>query len=148
MFAFFDEKSDHTVKERMAASLLQTPRRVKFSPGKPAFPKELVEESENLQPYSLIGPNSWLLFELLHMDGNWLSLPSQQWAENEEFLQMANIVKNISVVNDAAERGVKDIQDFAECARDSFTRERMVLVSSSHRAKLPQFLKKDMDKIM
>ena len=82
------------------------------------------------------------------MDGNWLNLPPDQWAYNGQFQHMSNIVNNLSVVNDAAERGVKDIQDYANAARDGSCREQMVLVSNMHRIRLPNFLKNEMQEKM
>ena len=93
----------------------------------------------------LIGPNSWLLFHLLETNGAWLALPANQWNTDAEFSEMLAVVKNVAVVNDAAERGVKDIQDYANAARDGAHKGRIVLVSNSHRAKLPQFLKNEME---
>ena len=61
---------------------------------------------------------------------------------------MSNIFNNLSVVNDAAERGVKDIQDYANAARDGSCREQMVLVSNMHRIRLPNFLKNEMEEKM
>ena len=61
---------------------------------------------------------------------------------------MSNIFNNLSVVNDAAEIRVKDIQDYANAARDGSCREQMVLVSNMHRIRLPNFLKNEMQEKM
>ena len=61
---------------------------------------------------------------------------------------MSNIFNNLSVVNDAAEIRVKDIQDYANAARDGSCREQMVLVSNMHRIRLPNFLKNEMEEKM
>ena len=45
---------------------------------------------------------------------------------------MAKIINEIAVVNDTAERGVKDIEDYVNQAEDSDKRQSMVLVSNSH----------------
>ena len=96
----------------------------------------------------MVGERSWLLFHLLDCEGDWLNLPPGQWDQSQEFNMMANIVKNIAVVNDAAERGVKDIQEYADAAQDGSCRERIVLVANSHRAKLPSFQKNEMEEHM
>ncbi len=145
VFALFDGKLDWAVKEEMATALLQTQRPAQFPPGKPAFPRQTLETIDNIQLPQLIGPRSWLLFHLLDADGDWLNIPPQQWDENQEFKQMSDIVRNLAVVNDAAERGVKDIQDYANAAMDGTCRERIVLVSNSHHVKIPQFLKNEME---
>ena len=58
---------------------------------------------------------------------------------------MREVLTNLAVVNDAAGRGVKDIQDYANIARDGTCRERMILVSNSHRMKIQSFLKNEME---
>ena len=37
----------------------------------------------------------------------------QTWEENEDYLKAINFLKNIRVVNDVAEKGVKLMQDFS-----------------------------------
>ena len=114
MFALFDKKLESEVKERMAAALLQMRRPARFRPGKPAFPVL----TQNRQLHELLGSRSWLLFDLLHCEGDWLYLPPDQWVENPEYIYMSSIVTNIAVVNDAAERGIKDIQEYTNAAQD------------------------------
>lgn len=143
VFALFDPESELKVKEEMAAALLQTPRPAKFRMGKPPFPRL----NDNTKLQKLIG-HSWLVFDLLDSEGDWLHLPPDQWDQSQEFKLMANIVRNIAVVNDAAERGIKDIQEYANAAQDGSCRERIVLVTSSHRRKLPSFLKNEMEENM
>ena len=48
------------------------------------------------------------------MDGQWLATPPHQWLEDQQYRDMMLVVENLAVVNDAAERGVKDIQDYAK----------------------------------
>ena len=62
------------------------------------------------------------------------------WEEQEDYRNMAAVVTNLAVVNDAAECRVKDVQDYANAARDGAHRGRIVLVSNSHRIKMPNFL--------
>ena len=64
---------------------------------------------------------------------------------DEEDKHMAAIVCNIPVVNDSAERSVKDIQDYANVAKDRTHKENIMLVSNSHRVTIQAFLKKEME---
>ena len=55
---------------------------------------------------SLVGPRTWLLFNLLQLDEAellWLTLPSNVWLDHLGF-------SSLGVVNDAGERAVKLIQ--------------------------------------
>ena len=56
-------------------------------------------------------------------------------------------VKELAVVNDAAGRGVKDTQDFANAARDGERRGRIVTVVSSHHAAAPTLTKQELEKL-
>ena len=67
------------------------------------------------------------------------------WQGDPRYIQMASVVLNLSVVNDTAERCVKDVQDFANTARDGEYHDRIVLVSNSHWIKMPNFLKNEME---
>ena len=58
---------------------------------------------------------------------------------------MEKILSSISVVNDTAERGVKDVEDYANSSKDSEHRGRIVLVSNSHRSRIPEFKKNEME---
>ena len=95
------------------------------------------------QGMGLIGPQSCLLFDLLHVDGAWLNTPPGQWETNPQYAVMLLLVEKLAIVNNAAERGVKDIQHYANAARDGSCRERIVLVSNSHCIKIPKFLKNE-----
>ena len=97
---------------------------------------------------SCIGPNSWLMFELLGIQHDWLMLPSDDWEQNDEYKKMKTLISSPSVVNDPAERGVKDVQDYANASRDGNYREQIVLVSNSYRSRIPKFFKNEMEEMM
>lgn len=129
----------------MATTLQGTPRPAMFPPGKPVFPTNTLRRGNNLSLDIFFGPNSWLLFELLRCNGRWLILPVEEWEDNEEYRKMASVVHNTPVVNNAAERGVKDVQEYAESANDGAYRGKIIVVSNSHRVKIPSFLKNEME---
>ena len=55
---------------------------------------------------------------------------------------MPCVVMNVAVVNDAAERGINDIQEYANAAQNAFCRVRIVLAFNFHRPSC--FLKNEM----
>lgn len=144
VFSLFDAGLEDTAKQTLAQVLHQTPRPDEFPPGKPVFPTARIEREHSTLDV-MIGRNSWLMFHLLGMAGNWLVLPPAQWDTSPEYRSMKDILTNLAVVNDAAERGIKDITDYANVARDGTCRERIILVSNSHRIKIPSFLKNEME---
>ena len=114
-----------------------------FEPGKPSFQVDLLDAHATLA--SFIGPKSWLLFKLLGKDGAWLNLPVEEWDENIDYTQMCSVIQDLAVVNDTAERSVKDVEEFANSARDGDKRGKIVTVAGSHRIKIPEFKKALMD---
>ena len=51
------------------------------------------------------------------------------------------------VVNDPAERAVKDVQDCAQMTRDPAHRDTVILVRSDHRGRVAQLKKVDLDNV-
>ncbi len=134
ILSLFDQSMDSETKETIAMRLFYTPRPHVFAPGKPEFPKQAMEGNQSM--VELVGPQSWLLFNLIGANGAWLTMPCNQWPTAPEFIRMKVLVQNLAVVNDIAERGIKDIQEYAEAAMDGAYRGQIILVSNSHRLKL------------
>ena len=147
MLGLFDEGLDDVTKSVMALRLNETPRPRNMRLGKPAFPdRRLSRDDDNdLTLASFIGRMLWLIFELIDGESDWLTLPPQQWQGNAHFQTMAMVVKNMNVVNDAAERGIKDVTEYANFARDGTYRDEIIIVSNSHRCRIPEFLKNEME---
>jgi hypothetical protein len=131
VFAFFDENVSFEERKSMANRLLLSPRPPAFAPGKPLFPVNLMIANPPLD--SFIGVRSWLLFEKLQADGAWLENEPEVWNYDTEYQRMKECVKDLKVVNDLAERCIKDIQEYADLANDSKYREDILLVVSDHR---------------
>ena len=70
-------------------------------------------------------------------------MPVRLW-DTDEYVSMRETLSPLEVVNDTAERGVKDIQEYANAARDNGQTGRIILVSNSHIVKLREFLKNEM----
>jgi len=51
---------------------------------------------------------------------------------------MASVITRLAVVNDTAERSVKDIEEYANAAHDGEKRGNVILVANSQRIKLPE----------
>ena len=140
VFGLFDDDLSADVRQNMATHLHGTPRPEAFDAGKPEFPG-----LENGSLEYFIGPKSWLLFHLLGANGGWLRMPVEQWENDQEFQEMKSIVAKVEVVNDCAERCIKDIQEFANASRSEDQRRRIILVSNSHRVKIPEYKRNELD---
>ena len=144
VLTLFDNAADDALKLPMATALRETPRPAAFPPGKPRFPKRTLQAPDSTLA-SFIGPNSWLAFSLLGMDGAWLQLPLVEWTRDADYQQMSAILSDLAVVNNAAEQCVRDIQQYANAANDGNQRGNIILFLTSHRVRIPTFLKNEME---
>ena len=89
--------------------------------GKPAFPDlstwsdKLWSEDKLPELSTMLGPGSWLLFNKLGMseeDLDWLEMDPLFWDMMPGYVKFRDFVKNLTIVNDPAERGVGLIKEF------------------------------------
>ena len=57
------------------------------------------------------------------------------------YIQMQAFLEDMQVVNDCAERAVKDVGEFAHMTRAPGDRDNVILVASDHRGRVPQMKK-------
>ena len=93
-----------------------------------------------------VGPRSWLLFHLLHVsDPEWLNLPADTWESDNGYLAMNEIVMDLPVTNDTAERAVKKVTDYADSTEDGGKRGKIVSVAAWHHTKMSGYTKDDLE---
>lgn len=126
VFALFDIQLSEDERRAMAMKLWSIPTPTDFAPGKPIFQEDLMIPDPKLA--SFVGRKSWLLFNKLNASGHWLQKDVADW-END----MEACLKDLKVVNDLAERCIKDIQEYADQARDSQYQEDILIVATDHR---------------
>ena len=144
VLALFGEDTPQDIRQDMAAALRRTQRPARFPPGKPLFPTRIIRDDE-CSLASFVGPKAWLMFHLFDVGAAWLDVLPALWPEDPDYVAMHSNVKGLAVVNDCAERSTKDIQDYANAARDGDYRGDIILVSASHRIKLQSFPKNEME---
>ena len=71
-----------------------------------------LKDSSNASLKDFIGIDFWYLFKVLKIDTAFLTLPVDEWDENECFKGACKLINNIHVVTDSAERGVKLVSHF------------------------------------
>lgn len=131
IFGLFDENLSILERHSMAAKLLSQVRPNSFAPGKPKFPTDLMTRNPHLE--SFIGPRSWILFHKLSAVGTWLQKEPEEWENDQEYIRMELFLRDLKVVNDLAERCVKDITEYRNMARDPEHRDDILMVTSDHR---------------
>ena len=100
----------------MATILQNTPKPPVFPLCKPVFPQRAAHPRWCKCFPAITHWATILDVDLLGIGDAWLALPPDTWKTEEDCMKA--IVANLAVVNDAAERGVKDIRNFGNAARD------------------------------
>ena len=110
--------------------------------GKPEFPE--LEETESYDISDYIGPDSIGFFTILGLDTDFLEESVKDWAASPTYQAAKAAVKNLPVVNDAAERGVKITSDFIDSARNEERFQTVLQVVENDRRKVPNQRKRHM----
>ena len=76
------------------------------------------------------------MFSVLDVATDWLSKPAVDWSSDSAFLVAERFVRTVKVVNDAAERGVKLISDFATIVTTDPEQRAWLLQGVEHHRKL------------
>ena len=84
-----------------------------------------------------VGPSSWSLLTIIGCNGEFLNKPPSAWASDEEYVAAKEIIDNLLVVNDAAERGVKLCHDFLNSAKSEHKFQDILQVVQNDRATRP-----------
>ena len=78
------------------------------------------------------GEGSWLLFDLLDVDVQWMQNIPTQWPQSSAFQRFKDMIKSLNDVNDCAEHAVKDMTEYLNYSRDAERREHVQMVVSYH----------------
>lgn len=131
IFALFDPGLHNADKRSLARTLARTARPHQLAIGKPTMPHQLMTNNPRLP--SFIGPRSWKLWDLLGKGREWLQMPVAQWQQSQDYQRAESFVLGLKVVNDAAERCIRSISDYAAATNDSYYREDILLIGNSYR---------------
>lgn len=104
VFGIFDEDLASAERGAMSRVLRNTPRPQQWTVGKPTVPVNHLLVNPQACLSLFIGPKSWLLWRKLGEDDRWLSLPVEQWAAQDAYINMRKFLSKLLVVNDTAER--------------------------------------------
>ena len=129
MFSLFSKKVSDDTKARMAARLL--------SFEKPEARLDLPEYptvTEGSELWVFVQPHSWDFFTILRVEADWLTWPLDKWEESKDYRNARQFVTTVTVVNDAAERGIKLASDYVQSlTKDSDVREKIFQTVEYHR---------------
>lgn len=151
ILSLFDDEIPDVQKGAMAQTLRQLPKPQVFVPGKPGQPafNPVAAKLTDLPPpfADFITSRSWLFFDLVNANTQWLNDDPSTWPNNPQYLHLQEFCKDMQVVNDAAERGVKDVTDYARMSRDPAQRDAMIIVANGHRGRVPNLRKDNLNNL-
>ena len=64
---------------------------------------------------------------------DWMQLPPPIWLQSAPFFRFQEMVHALKVVNDCAERAVKDVAEFMNYSWDAGRRDRVQMIVNHHR---------------
>ena len=150
ILALADKHIADTEREDMGRKLFRTNRPVTIQPGKPVFPD--ISWGEGSVPpklYSFISEESWLVFDLLGLEGTqeWLQTPVNLWEKFSDYRKFRDFAENVSVVNDLAERGMHLITEFVSQCKNKEERQALLQVVEQHRQQFKDYSKKTLSSL-
>ena len=69
----------------------------------------------------------------MNSNGEWVLTPSNTWNQYKEYKQMKARLEKMNVVNDPAERVVKDIQDFVKTTNGQEHQDHVIRIGQKQR---------------
>ena len=133
----------------MVNTLSQAPKLVGNAFGKPGEPDFHPVAALMRGPKPLLSAfitdRSWLFFDLIAANTDWMTEEPCRWPLNEDYIYQRDFCRDIQVVNDAAERAVKDVQDYAKVTRDPVLRDTVILVANDHRGRITNLRKNQLN---
>ena len=87
---------------------------------------------------TFVGPASWLLFDLLGINGKpeWLQIPSEYWDQFEDYRNMKIFVNNLPVVNDGAERAMAMMKKYKDKVKNEKDKQDLIQLIQGFRKKV------------
>ena len=98
---------------------------------------------------TFVGPASWLLFDLLGINGKpeWLQIPSEYWDQFEEYRKMKIFVMNLPCVNDSAERSMAMMKRYVDKVKDKKDKQDLIQLIQGFRQKVTDLSKDSLKNI-
>lgn len=135
--AFFDDEVPNDLKKKMSTFLIEkknaTVTQKKLSL-KPEGIKNIISKDLSF----LVSTNTNKFFERFNIDKQFLTNNPDTWSTNQSFIKGLETVKNIKVVNDTAERGVKLIEEYNNLiTKDEDQTQYLLQIVKNYRSQYP-----------
>lgn len=143
VFSLCSSQVSDDIKAEMALRLVGAERPTNFEVG--ANAPVILDDDSPISLVSLVDEDSWFVFHVLDMKGEWLKERPETWSERAEYAALCEYISGLKVTNDTAERGVQIIQHFARTVtKDEADLQWLLQCVEDHRKKYPDFRKSTM----
>lgn len=136
--AFFDDDIPNDLKKKMTTSLTEnkhTDTKFKKLSLKPEEIKNFISKDFSC----LVSTNTKRFFERFNIETIFLTDNTETWSTYDSYIKGSEILKNIRVVNDTAERGVKLIEDFNNIlTKDEDQTQYLLQIVKNYKLKYPE----------
>ena len=135
ILALCDKGTGNEEKEEIIKAMINTDRPQHFLPQKPVMKVHILlnKSPGDVALRQFVGERSWLMIDLFDVEVEWMEQSPEQWIQFPSFLRFKEIIDSLKVVNDCAERGVKDMTEFLNSSKDADQREMVQIVVNHHR---------------
>ena len=123
----FDDRLEDSVKMKIVANLRKPPRKqLKRREGKSA------NLSENISLEDFVTSRSMFLLTTLEVDTGFLTKETKDWKDDAAYHMASQRARALSVVNDAAERGISLIQRYKTTAKAEEQKQHLLQLVHHH----------------
>ena len=138
ILALTDTGLEDSTREGMARKL-HSQERGSLKTRKPVFP--VISHGATIARANmavLVGPESWLLFNLLEFigDQDWLLASASTWHLSKNYTKLQEFARNLTVVNDLAERGIHLATDYIRRVESEEQRQALFQVVEEFRGRV------------
>ena len=98
---------------------------------------------------TFVGSASWLLFDLLGINGKpeWLLIPSEYWDQFQDYRNMKLFVMNLPCVNDGAERAMAMMKKYIDKVKNEKDKQDLIQLIQGFRQKVTDYSKDSLKNI-
>ena len=92
--------------------------------------------------------DSWLAFDLIGIDSDWLLLPCELWDQSSNFHKLKQFFLNLSATNDGAEWAIALITKYMDKVQDEEGRQELIQCVDYWRKQVQDLSKDSLDNLL
>lgn len=140
--ALFDNNVSDEIKKKMCTAMLRNPQSQLIKD------KRYIVEVKNLESFlekdlsAFVSKKSLTLFQIFDLPYDFLEVDVGAWSKTESYKENLEFFRELTVVNDVAERGIALIEEYNNClTKNEDQLQYLLQVVQEHRRRFPNFNK-------